>query len=659
MRCDMRTAGLIVALALLAYSFSAEAQDRTGLWKGRFRIENPGPGYKVNIDSASLAAGTNLFDLISVLPGVTYESGQFKINGSAVSGIYINDVKIYELFGLKYISTDGISTIRVTYAPDGDSSAGSDGGKIKVYYKRKPEGLTGILSAGSSHIPTKGFGNAMIFSSMDVRKGKFSFSNILHYDESREYSNSIRTIPDAEKELKTFSSISGPGRDVNEKMLFRYDIDGKNSLSGSFTFGYNYSNPMNITESEDDVSTTFNESLHTKYGGEIIYNLSMPGKLDLSAAVSYSSIQDLRNNRYISGTESGENAKVGTDDIEASVTAAVALPEGHNLVAGMEVDAILSDYSLLSAYGDTSFDDRIKSAGTEGYVTRVYTLLTGKLGIVSYSAGLNLQANIVSYSDNTTGKYARNEKSGINPTLKINLPLDREERYSMDFIYRHTTGDIPYKAITPYKYWSDEYNYTIGNPSVRPPSSDMVMAVFNLFSSALNIGLTYRCDRDEISYMRFNDEKEPGVSYIMPVNLGRTHTASLNIGVSFTESKYFKSRLFLRGDLMKENSEVDGVHYGSLRTKAYMSLNNSFYFGKGFGAELNARYQPGYRYYEKTYLSDYAVFGSAFKTFIGGKLRLAVNFTAFAGGGSFTTDDYRYINTSDGRYIGLSASWRF
>lgn len=656
------TIPLLIALTVvISFAMTAQSKtpDRNELWKGRFRIENPGPGYKANLDSSSIAAGGNLFDLISVLPGVTFEGESFKVNCSKVAGIYINDVKIHDMYSLKFIGTAGVSNIKVTYAPDGDSSAGSDGGKIKIYYRTTPQTTSGILSGGVSFAPEEGFARSALFSDTDVRKGKLSISNSLHYSGNDPVDRKFKTQSTPTGEEVTSSTTSGPKHKINEKLLLQYDLTPQNSLSASITFAGEYSNPMTLTEAPLSMSKTFNKSLRSECGTEVIYNLSLPGKVDLSASLSYTHISDARFNRYISDEESGESAKVGTNQIEASITAAVPVAQKHNLIVGGELDATLSAYRLLLSYGDTSFDESVKSAGTQGYVSRVYALMSGRLGIISYSAGANLQANILSYSDNTLHRKAHTSIVSINPTLKINLPLDKQESSSMDFVYRRSTSDIPYKAITPYRYWSDELNYTIGNPSLKAPSSHLVMAAFNLLSSALNIGLTYRCDNDEISFVRFTDQDDPRVTYTKPINLDQTHTFSLNIGVSYTKSKHFKSRLFLRADLLKEHSEIGSTHYGALRHRAYASLNNSISFGKGFGAELNARYQPRYRQYEKTYSACYAIYGSVFKTFLSESLRLAINFTALAQGGSYMTDTYRMTNASDQRYIGLSASWRF
>lgn len=645
---------ILLTLLLSGTAASARRSDSgRELWRGRFRVENPGPGYRAVPDSSALAEGTNLFDLISVLPGVTIEDGGFRINGNPVAGIYINDVRIYELYGLKYISTTGITSINVTYAPNGDSSADSDGGKIKVYYD-SDEKVSGILSAGAAFRPSDGFGNGMLFVSADNEGSRHTVSNVLHYAE-RSTSSSTGSIPSEGSPVSAFEH--GPARSINDKLSAQYRFSGKDALAGSVTLLHEFSDPLK-TDSDGNISEDARR--YWKCGGEVIWSHTLPGKAEISAAVAGYGIDEKRGSAYSGPSPSyGSTIQVTTADIEASVTASAKLGESASIIAGGEFDALLSGYSLLSSYGDPPFDESVTSASTKGYTTRIYALVSGSAGRLRYSAGLNLQSDIISYEDGTTGRYARNNKTGINPTLKLFLPLGKDNGGNMTFVYRRSTGGIPYRSLTPYAYRTSEGSYVTGNPSLRPPVSDMLLLNFSLLSSALNLGITYRRDDGQIEYASSAAPDDPSAIVTRPVNLGPTHTASLNIGVSLTRARWVKSRIFLRGDLLREPRTFNGTAYGAFRTRAYLSMNNSFRFGRGFGLEVNARWQPSWRFCDKTWSDTYALYGSAYKTFLGNSLRLALNFTPLASGGSYRTPLLEMRDMSDRRYIGISASWKF
>ncbi len=671
-------ASLLIVYALAVTPVHLQAAE-PGQGNTRFSITSTGTGYSATVADRNFYTGRSLFDVISVLPEITFENGSFCINGSRAAGIYLNGNKITDHNMLKYIPALSAISFTVTYAAAGDSSAGSDGGKIRANTDNGR--LGGIVAAGNRIRPGNPADGMYVISSVSAENGANSFSNHLTYSGHR---NTVSSRE--EKRFENAEYQPGPhitentamNREthIDEKFAYGRTINEKHEIGFSAGFKYSLSDPSvfsgySATDNPEQnrSSVTSNRLAHTEYSTEAGYSTSaLPEGVTASMSVSYTGKDEKRKNSYEQkeeGTSSGDENSIHTDEAGCAFSFSVPLLKKEDseisLATGAELDAVFSRYRLIDSYGETSFDANVESASTAGYTSRIYALVSGKNGELEYRAGVNLQANIVSYRDHTYGYGARNTQTGANPTFKIFRPLDSQKRFTVSFTYRHMLGSIPYRAISPYRYWTDEFNYVTGNTSLKSPQSDLAMLVFTLFSSKLNVGLSYRYDRNSIYFKKSEDPELENVMFTSPVNLEGSHTASVNTGVNFGISEFFKSRLFIRGDLVRENSVLDGIKYDNLRTRTIFSINNSISFGHGFSMELNGSWIPAYRLYEKYFPNAYSVYGSISKSAFSDRLRIAVDFTAFANSPGYISrnGDYTiyYNDMSDVRHIGISVSW--
>lgn len=639
---------------------------------GNIEITATGTGYTASIGRDSTFTSKSLYDILLMLPEITSVSESFRINGNPASGVYINESKITEHSALKSISVSGNGSISVsvTYAAAGDSSSDSDGGKIKIYVSPEQERkLSGILSAGSTFRPGDGFRNADVLSALFYRKTGFSLSNTLRFSEEtangrmseKRYGNDTVT---------TGSRTEGWKRHISEKLMIDKSFGERHTVSFSGGFIYDLNAPKTLSSyngNTDAGTVTSNHIDHIEYNAKADYTAAIDkDRIYSSVSFSYTGKDEDRRNRYINKADNlsaGDLSRIHTDVFESSVSFRFLFSELFNLNAGAEFDAVLSEYTLVDSYGESAFDENVSSASTKGYTSRIFALATGSYKGMEYRAGLNLQSNTISYQDHTYGLNATNTKFGINPTVKLLYNLGKKKRNHISLTYRHSLGNIPYRAITPYRYWSDKFNYTTGNPALKSPQADIAMLIFSLNGSGFNIGFTYRHDRDQIYFKTFDDPDMEGVTYTQPVNIGNSHSTSLNAEANIKAGKWLKSKFHVSAEILKENSPVDGIMYNNYNPRFYISLNNSFSFGSGFGAVLNGEWQSGYRYYDKWHSDIYTVWGSLYKFFPKEKLRISIDFTAFANSIGTVTEGLGYSIISDDlterRYIGISASWNF
>lgn len=654
-------------------AYGNERQHHTG--KIRFEIKSTGAGYIARTADTTFTRGRSLFDIVSFLPEIMFQDNTFSINGAKAAGIYLNGEKIRQTEMLKSISGSTVSHIEVTYAASGDSSADSDGGKVRIYtypLRKDTPQLTGITSLGASARPTDGFGDLSFMSFLDYRKGKNIITNHLTYTEylNRNKSEEDKTpTKGTDQAIDTDISTKETIREIDENITFSHNINDKHNISIDAGFKYRLDAPVTRsiykTEgAEESTSTTSNKVSGYEYKASAAYITSiLPKNTETILSVSYTGKDERRDNSYISTSHSGDKNSIHTDVIENVLSFNIPVNKSLNITTGAEFDVTLSRYRLLESYGTPAFDDNVSSAITRGYTSRIYALFYGKKCKLGYRIGINLQSNTISYKDMTYRQEARNTQFGASPTLKLYYPLDKDERFTAVLTYRHLLGAIPYRAISPYKYWSDEYNYVVGNTALKSPQSDLVMLIFTMFSSRLNIGISYRYDKDRIHFQTTEDPEMENVLYTKPINLSDSHTATMNIDANIGISDIIKTKLLLNGELIKENSTINGIHYRNLRQRARISLYNSINFGYGISMELNGSWQPAYTLYDHKYSDTYTIYGTLSKNLLSDQLRIAIDFIAYhkAPVITTTTDQNTIIakDFSDRQRIGISASWIF
>lgn len=661
----------VLILSLILAAALSEAKNRD------FDIRITGTGYVASMRDDRSDKGRSLQDLLAFLPEISYSNGSYSINGISAAGVYIDGSKVPDQETLKHMPAVGVSAIEVTYAAPGDSSAESSGGEIYVTTSGSAGKLEGAVYTGGTLLGNGRFDNASLSAPLRYRAEKYRISSYTDYAEYRLNSRSMEHRY-GENERITESSVSGTRRSIKEKVDFEYAVDSLNKVFAVFSLVGTLSDPKtNSAYSDGTSSITGNRVEHIDYKFGAGYSTVFPKKKVTSIlSLTYTGKDEAKDNSYFldrkdgSPAVSGDRNSIHTDVIQSVL--AFYIPAGQNISisTGAEFDAIISSYGLKDSYGNNGFDDNVKSASTKGYISRVYGLVSGSRGKLKFRAGLNLQSNIISYNDHTYALGAKNIQYSANPTLKLLYPISRDGSHTISLIYRHSLGSIPYNAITPYRYWSDQYNYTTGNTSLKAPSSDVVMTVLSLLQAQVNIGLSYRYDRNQIYFGKFRDSGKENVIYTSPINLEGSHTVTLSVDAGFSPARWMRTGIHGIFGLLKEDTSLNGIRYDGVHGRCSISLDNSFFFGRGFGAELNGMWSSGHRMYEKKYSPVYTVAGSVYKTFLSGRLRLAVDFTALASGERYrmtsgdpatVPDSYELVLTdlSEKSTIGLSAGWTF
>ena len=79
------------------------------------RTTNNAEGYVTNLRGTDIAKGKPAVNVLPFLPNISHENGNFKINGLAVSEIYVDGVKLSDISELDNIPGEMIEKVQVQY----------------------------------------------------------------------------------------------------------------------------------------------------------------------------------------------------------------------------------------------------------------------------------------------------------------------------------------------------------------------------------------------------------------------------------------------------------------------------------------------------------------------------------------------------------------
>ena len=641
------------------------------------RTKHEASGYTVNLRSSEIAKGKQSSDALAFLPGVTVKDGSYSINGIPVSEIYIDGVKLTSSDELKNLPADMIDKVKVNYLAGSRQNASMTGGTIEISLRQPPQGgYYGAMTGGTSYSFANGFDNENLGGILYYRYKNLSiYDNLsLNFNQPVETANQTVWNENADLLTEVKEDSRYKGYTLNNRLSLTQQINERNSIGGSYYISTNRLKTGTLTTGSDA------SAIQSAIDGRSSY-------LDQEATLKYSSVLNQRGmtmeivgdwfNRQsdskstYSYRDNGDNASSISDDESSlnmyKLSVDFADPRSQKLVwqYGASVQYIASDFTPAS--GTSDGDDRFLTSQfatrTSGLTPLAYMSAMGQIWKIRYSAGVNFQMNRIQYESLNDGNRSSDLQWGINPTLQMMMPLDKNGKHALMVNYKRTLDDIPYDAISSTIRWSDPYNYTVGNPDLKSPVGDMVMVGASLFRNVLNLTAVYAHSKNSIYWETLQSEIAPDVFYTMPVNLPGENMFGAGAEVNWSPVKPWMMKLSGRLEIHPEDITLGGIHYGKTSFRQYYAMYNTFSFKHGWGGMLNLLYEPTYKTYDRTYHTVWNVSGQVYKSLCKDKLQLTLTFNPLGNRREYdryangTKVTYKY--TTPVQKIGLSVIWRF
>ncbi|WP_302028316.1 hypothetical protein, partial [Bacteroides caecimuris] len=176
------------------------------------RTTNNAEGYTTSLRGTNIAKGKPTTDVLGFLPNISRENGNFKINGLAVSEIYVDGVKLSDISELNNIPGEMIDKVQVKYLAGSDQNAALSGGTIMITLRRPPEGgYYGNVTLNADWYRSCGFGNEGVSGLFNYRYKNLSIYDNLYIGADKLEENSEQWLigPDLNTVIEETSKSHG------------------------------------------------------------------------------------------------------------------------------------------------------------------------------------------------------------------------------------------------------------------------------------------------------------------------------------------------------------------------------------------------------------------------------------------------------------------
>lgn len=664
----MKKSIIILAAALMWLSASAQKehhlQDVTVVAS---RTTNTPEGYTTTLRGTDIVKGKPAADVLPFLPNISRESGNFKINGLAVSEIYVDGVKLSDLSELDNIPGEMIDKVQVQYLAGADQNAALSGGTIRITLCRPPEGgFYGSVTANADWYRSCGFGNEGVGGMFNYRYKNLSVYDNLYLGASKLEENAEQWQAGPALQTVITEITKSRGFDFRNRLSLTQQFNSGAQLGGSYLISMYRPRPTSFSMSDNMVSA-IDKRINT-IAQEGTLKFSLPLNKRGAAMELIADYFNRSSNEHVD--YSMESNVVGATYDKSNLNlwkfkADFLYPRSRRLSwkFGASVQWISSIFTPSATLENDRFNVSDIPTETTGVTPIVYAAAQGMFWKLRYSAGINWQLNRISYENRDAGVMNHNTQWAINPTIQIMMPFGSKMNHALMLSYKKTLSDIPYSAISSVINWDNAYSYTVGNPDLKAQSADMVMVGLSLLKNKINITALYAHSHDRIYWETFQSEEDREVFYTKPVNI--SGQGVWGFGMEWIEAplKWWKFKLSGRIEITPENTTIANIHYGKTRIKEYFYFNNNFRFPNGWGGMVNVNFEPTYRTLDRTYHAVYNVNGQIYKSFLNDNLQIAVDFTPI--GNRRKLDRYAGMNkvsykyTTPVQYVGLSFTWNF
>lgn len=506
----------------------------------------------LNVQNSLLDDGNSAYDILRSSPGVKVDNNNISIVGHQNALIMI-DGKPISLTGadlvdrLRAMQSNTIDRIELITGGSAKYDA-AGGGVINIISRKgKNTGINGAVNALAGYgkyykssagiVFNDGIGKLNVFGSYNYTDSK-SFHNFTN-DRTINFGsvvsnyntnyNSIQKYKDNAFSLGTDYYIS-PGQTIGF-LVNGFVIDGNIEKDNNLKI-YN--------QSVFDSTITANSGVN-RHISQVNYNLNYNGRLDkagktLSGDFNYTTYRrtsaeyitndfyDASGNTYRNPLQQ-QNLSPSTIKIwQAIIGFTDPLSKTSKLEAGVKYSYLTSNNDLLFSelkrgvyQNDPMFTNQFVYSEN---VNAAYLNYINKFDKFDLAAGLRAEQTNAKGNSITSGQVVNNNYTGFFPHFL--LTYRQNDKNSFSILFNRGIKRPEFQRLNPFLYYVDLYDYTAGNPNLKPQYTNSVEASYN-YNKALIATLysTITSNAYEFPFYEQNDTSKVNIN--TRINLGRVY----------------------------------------------------------------------------------------------------------------------------------------
>lgn len=562
--------------------------------------------------------GIDGYRLMHFVPLVIIEGSAVSIIGKGNSTIYINGRKpimdndaIMDM--LRSIPAEQIKNVEIIPTPGSSFKGSTVGGIVNIILKRNSnQGLRGTVSVTGIYHGERFSPITSLYLNYSNKKfnvnANFFLNNSHALNESStcyNYNNNSMIV-NARNKLSNISTI------MTGNLSAAYNLSSNSIVGVALHINNSKTKSLCSTENEQSnsdgiskISSSFyrSKSPYTQPSIGIVtfYNLktdSIGSNLDLSMNYSHSLGRTNTDmlyslNESVPFSQFQQNMRYKSNGYEFVSKYTHYFNEDNTLEGGYEFDASnISDNFIRKDYNGEQYVVNSNYSNDFDYQENVNAFfLTFEHtwnDLLSSTVGIRGEHTHVKGKVSPSGeKFSHNYWNWF-PELCVllNFPNDK---HSLSIDYSRSIIRPYYNDLNPFKVWTSEYTYSIGNTHLRPLTTTEIDLRYTLLNSYI-FGINYCHESDSFTDYSFSDEDNKTVNSTS--NFGSENDLTFYININ---------KLFLKGKWhMMANAETEYEHVsgnindndaGYNHWSADFSFRNIFILSKARSIDLSAVYE--------------------------------------------------------------------
>lgn len=570
--------------------------DEVTITANRPLIEKKANGLKANIIGTSLAKMGSAAEMISHLPFVTGNDGNYNVLGHGAPIIYINSRKVRDSEELDRLRADEIVSAEVITTPGAEY-----GPEVRAVIRirtirQRGQGLSGNFNVNYSQGHSANGSEQL---SLNYRTGKLDI-----FVKGYTSQNNYYTTSETTQELFTSSNWNNHYEVTNTlhtkqfsgEAGFNYEPNEHHSFGMRYmpntSIGNNESGGKGTTivtrdgkelerisyEKQKHARNGWNQSLNAYYIGEL-----GKWKLDFNADYLFGrshSAQQVVNN----GNETVEsNNRVRNYLYAARLVASTPLGKGHLSFGTEEVFTNRHDVFLQNGFSNDA-DDHMRQS--------IYSLFADygiKLGKFNLSAGLRYEHQQTNYYEK--GVYKEEQSPSYDDLIPVVSANYANKDWNVSLSYRLMKFSPSYSMLTSAVSYTNKYEYRIGDPFLEPQKHNY----FSFDSSwkwlYASIYFDYVKNMYTSFYRPYNDETHPGVLLDGMGTIPDTYQYGVNIGAS-PKIGCWQPSIYAGMNFYDADVRALGITQSWNEAGFSFNLDNSFELPNEWFINLNGSFSP-------------------------------------------------------------------
>ncbi len=557
-----------------------------------------------NVDKTLSATGGNAWDVLKITPGLRVESQTISMIGKNTVSVMI-DGRLMQLAGdglssfLATISSEDIKTIEVITNPPARYSAEGNSGLINIVLKGSKKDYIGgsIRSSYQRSAKNKGYFGA----DFSYQRNKTSaFANFTLGKGSSERTESMKVFypnqlweQSSDQEVFT-SSLSG-------RAGVDYDLTNKTSIGIQYLVNANKPdlNETILTHIYKIKSLYLDSTITTKGDADSKYhshsvNLHFKTKLDTLGHnltidfdyLNYENNMTRLNTSFLDIADASQSAAISniqnsmSDQNIKAYTSKLDLDLPISLFE-MSIGGKLSVLRNHSGNDIREMDGKevLQSETTDRFrytenTQSAYVNFNKKVKKFEFQGGLRLEATQTKGRSVVLNQVNKNEYIKLFPTLFVTYEPNDVNNLSLS--YGRRISRPYYQRLNPFKWYSNPYSYSEGNPFLLPSYTDNV-ELTHTYNNSLTSAIYFSKTTDGTDQVTLVDTKTNmqatvWKNYIDDYSIGLTESYNFNL------IKWLDSYAQVNLNYLKVKSTIPSTVSSKEGANFFFSINNHIFF---------------------------------------------------------------------------------